>query len=87
MVVEVPRGSAAALGGMRGADNEVIVRRIRIPVGGDVILAVQGKETDSIQQLQSEIDRYKPGDAIKITVLRNNKKTDLTVTLQEARRQ
>jgi putative serine protease PepD len=87
MVVEVPRSSAAALGGMKGADNEIIVRRIRIPVGGDVILAIQGKEIDSIQQLQSEIDRYKPGDAIKITVLRNNKKTDLAVTLQEARRQ
>jgi putative serine protease PepD len=86
MVVEVPRGSAAALGGIRGADNEIIVRRIRIPVGGDVILAIQGKEVDTVQQLQTEIDRYKPGDAVKITVLRNNKKNDLTVTLQEARR-
>lgn len=87
MVVEVPRGSAAALSGVKGADNEIIVRRIRVPVGGDVILAIQGKEIDSVQQLQSEIDRYKPGDAIKITILRNNKKMDLAVTLQEARRQ
>jgi len=87
MVVDVPRGSAAALGGVKGADNEVIIRRIRVPVGGDVILAIQGKEIDSVQQLQSEIDHYKPGDAIKITVLRNNKKMDLAVTLQEARRQ
>jgi S1-C subfamily serine protease len=86
MVVEVPRASAAALSGIRGADNEIIVRRIRIPVGGDVILAIQGKEVDTVQQLQTEIDRYKPGDAIKVTVLRNNKKTDVAVTLQEARR-
>jgi S1-C subfamily serine protease len=87
MVVEVPRASAAAVGGIRGADNEIIVRRIRIPVGGDVILAIQGKEVDTVQQLQTEVDRYKPGDSIKVTVLRNNKRTDLTVTLQEARRQ
>jgi S1-C subfamily serine protease len=87
MVVEVPRASAAAVGGIRGADNEIIVRRIRIPVGGDVILAIQGKEVDTVQQLQTEVDRYKPGDSIKVTVLRNNKRTDLAVTLQEARRQ
>ena len=58
--------SAAALGGVKGADNEIIVRRIRVPVGGDVILAIQGKEIDSVQQLQTEIDRYKPGDAHQI---------------------
>lgn len=87
MVVAVPRGSAAALGGIKGADNEIIVRRIRIPVGGDVILGVQGKEVNSVQELQSEIERYKPGDQVKVTVLRNNRKMDLNVTLQEARRQ
>ena len=44
-------------------------------------------QAQTVQQLQTEIDRYKPGDSIKITVLRDNKKTDLAVTLQEARRQ
>ncbi|HEY2384119.1 MAG TPA: trypsin-like peptidase domain-containing protein [Terriglobia bacterium] len=87
MVAEAPRGSAAALGGIKGAESEIIVGRLRFPVGGDVILAVQGKEVTSIQELQSEIEGHKPGDQVKVTVLRDNKKLDLNITLQEARRQ
>jgi S1-C subfamily serine protease len=87
MVVQVGRNGPAAQGGIRGYTQEVIVGRMRVPVGGDVILAVQGKEVNSLQQLQSEIDRHKPGETVTVTILRNNRKIDLPITLQEAPRQ
>jgi S1-C subfamily serine protease len=87
MVVQVGRNGPAAQGGIRGYTQEVIVGRIRVPIGGDVILAVQGKEVNSLQQLQTEIDRHRPGETVTVTVLRNNRKIDLPITLQEAPRQ
>jgi putative serine protease PepD len=87
MIASVPRGSAAATAGLKGATEEIIAGGVQFPVGGDVILALQGRDVDSTQKLQAELDRYKPGDQVKVTILRNNKKMDVNVTLQEARRQ
>src|SRR6266516_1332788 len=87
LVVTVQPNSPAALAGIHGASQEVIVRNYRVPAGGDVILAFQGKEVNSLQDLAREIDRYKPGDKVAVTILRGNKKTDLPVVLQEAPKQ
>ena len=87
LVVTVQPNSPAALAGIHGASQEVIVRNYRVPAGGDVILAFQGKEVNSLQDLAREIDRYKPGDKVGVTILRGNKKTDLPVVLQEAPKQ
>src|SRR5205809_311306 len=87
LVVTVQPNSPAALAGIHGASQEVIVRNYRVPAGGDVILAFQGKEVNSLQDLAREIDRYKPGDKVAVTILRGNKNTDLPVVLQEAPKQ
>ena len=87
LVVTVQPNTPAALAGIHGASQEVIVRNYRVPAGGDVILAFQGKEVNSLQDLAREIDRYKPGDKVAVTILRGNKKTDLPVVLQEAPKQ
>ena len=63
------------------------MRRRRLPVGGDVILEVQGKAINSVQDLNTEIDRYKVGDKITLSVLRGNRKIDVPMTLEEAPRQ
>ena len=41
----------------------------------------------AIQEFQSEIYRYKPGDRVNLMVLRNNRKIELPITLEEAPRQ
>jgi len=56
-------------------------------VGGDVLLEFQGKAINSVQELASEVDRYKAGDRVTVTVLRGNRKIDVPVTLEEAPRQ
>jgi S1-C subfamily serine protease len=87
MVVDTYRNSPAARAGLQGATNTVRYGRRILPVGGDVILEVNGKPVNSPQELASEIDRYKAGDKITVTVLRGNKKIDLPMTLEEAPRQ
>jgi putative serine protease PepD len=87
MVVSVAPNSAAAAGGIRGASEQVRVGRYIMPVGGDIILAFEGKPVNSPQQIAAEIDRHKPGDRITVTILRNGRQMDLPIVLREAPRQ
>jgi S1-C subfamily serine protease len=83
MVVDTYENSPAAKAGIRESTQQLRTRYLRLPVGGDVILKIQGKAVNTPQEIQTEIYRYKPGDRITVTVVRNNKEMDLPVTLEE----
>ncbi len=48
---------------------------------GDVIVAVDGAKVATSPQLQELIARKRPGDIVKITVIRNGKEKEIDVTL------
>jgi S1-C subfamily serine protease len=88
MVQTIYPNSPAAKAGIRESTERVRVgfgREMR--VGGDVILAIQGKTINTIQDIQNEVAHYKIGERITVTVLRNNRKVDVPVTLEEYPRQ
>jgi putative serine protease PepD len=87
LVGKVPPDGPLAQAGIREGTRRVRVGNYLIQAGGDVILAVNGKDVNSFVELASEVDHHRPGEAITITVLRNNRKADLQVTLQEQPRQ
>ena len=49
---------------------------------GDVILAVDGIHVESAPQLQEAIARFRPGDEIRLSILRGNEKLDVDVQLK-----
>ena len=49
---------------------------------GDVILAVDGKSVNKFGELQEVLASHKPGDKVKVTIMRDKKKQDITVTLR-----
>jgi S1-C subfamily serine protease len=54
----------------------------RLVVGGDIILAVQGVTVTSDedrQQARTVLEALRPGDILRITVLRDNKVQELTM--------
>jgi putative serine protease PepD len=87
MIVDTYQNSPASRAGLRGSTDEVRMGRRLLPVGGDIVLEFQGKTVNSVQELATEIDRYKAGEKVTITILRNNKKMDVPITLAEAPRQ
>jgi len=87
LVINVPPNGPLAEAGIREANRRVRVGNVVLPAGGDVILAIQGKNVNSFLELATEVDRYKPGERITVTILRGNRKIDLQVTLQELPRQ
>lgn len=48
----------------------------------DVIIDVQGSKVRTSAELQEKISQYRPGDDVKIVVLRNGEKKQFTVTLR-----
>jgi S1-C subfamily serine protease len=78
VILRVQPGSSAAKAGLKGAtatqDGGI--------VPGDVIVAVDGKPVDGAGKLLARLDDFKVGDTVKITVLRDGGKADISVTLQ-----
>jgi S1-C subfamily serine protease len=77
LVLRVTPGSAAAQAGLRGARmDEVGI------TPGDIIVAIDGKPVDSVAKLLSRLDDHRVGEAVRVEVLREGGKTELTVTLE-----
>ncbi len=51
---------------------------------GDIIIAVEGEEVASVNDLQVKIARHHPGDLVKLTVWRDGKPIEISVRLGEA---
>lgn len=49
---------------------------------GDVITSIQEIPVASVSELQEQISRYRPGDKITVSVIRNNKELNLPVVLK-----
>ena len=52
---------------------------------GDILLKIDGIDVNKITTLRSYIYTKKPEDVVNLTILRNNKETNVTVTLKERR--
>lgn len=50
---------------------------------GDVITSVQGIAVNNVTQLQEQIGKYRPGDEVKLSILRKNNIKDFTVILRD----
>ena len=50
----------------------------------DVILELNGKKVKTMADLQGMLAQYRPGDKVKVTVLRDKKEKEFTVTLKNA---
>ena len=87
MIVDTYKNSPASRAGLRGATDQVRMGRRILPVGGDILLEFQGKPINSVQELATEIDRYKAGEKVTVTILRNNQRMDVPITLAEAPRE
>ncbi len=78
----VPNGPAAKAG-LRGSTSTATVSGIPdIPVGGDLVLAVDGQPISNFNDLLAYVAFKAPGDKLVLTILRDGKQSQLTVTLE-----
>jgi S1-C subfamily serine protease len=84
LIQEVARGSAAATGGLRGADKAVVIGNQQLGVGGDFITSIDGRPVSEPDAVTRTIARKRPGDMIDLTVVRGGRSTNVKVKLGEA---
>ena len=87
LIVQAVPGGAAAHAGLRGGSERAYLGNIPIMIGGDLIVAVDGKRIDSQQDLAQVMNNHRAGDTVNVTIFRNKKKMDVSVVLGEAREQ
>ncbi len=81
LVEDVRAGSGADKAGLEKGDTQVVVAGETYVLGGDIIVAADGEQLSSIEELRDAIAGHKPGDKIKLRIYRNAKQTSVTVTL------
>jgi len=69
VVGAVKPGSAAAKAGLVGGTTRVVVAGESYQLGGDMIVAIDGKPVASVDALRDAIAAHKPGDRIRITIV------------------
>ena len=74
-------GSPAAQSGLQPNDQEATVNGQTVPVGGDVVTAVDGIPVSTPQDLESIINQHKPGDSVEVSFLRDGQVQTVPITL------
>jgi S1-C subfamily serine protease len=84
LVITVVEDSPAFDAGLIGSDKTIEVDGLNYPMGGDIILAVDGIEVRKIDDILVHLQRAKSvGDEMILEVLRDGRTTNLTIILQE----
>ena len=84
LVQGVARGSSAAEAGLQGARQSVVVGNYELGVGGDLILAIDGKPVDRSDAISTTLAKRRAGDTIELTIYRGGKQSTVKVKLGEA---
>jgi S1-C subfamily serine protease len=83
LVATVTAGGPAAKAGLRGSDQQSQINGVSVPVGGDVIVAIDGQPVQEFDDLLSYLARNtEAGQKVTLTILRDRKEMAVDVTLE-----
>ena len=80
-IVKVVKGGPAAKAGLEAGTKQVTVDGVSVFVGGDVIVAVDGKPVGTAAQLGNDVAAHQPGQVLKLEVDRTGATRTVDVTL------
>jgi S1-C subfamily serine protease len=81
LLARVVNGGPADDAGLRGSDDSIRFQASDVDAGGDVIIAVEGKEVVDPSDLSIYISQYRPGDEVTLEILRDGEHRTIEVTL------
>jgi S1-C subfamily serine protease len=87
LVIQVTPGGSADLAGLHAGSERAYLGNTPIMLGGDLIVAIDDQKVEDEQDLSQMMNNHRAGDTVKVTIYRNKKKMDVSVSLGEARQQ
>jgi S1-C subfamily serine protease len=84
LIQEITRGSAAESAGLRGYRQVVAIGNQRVGIGGDLIMAIDGKPVERLDAISRAIARKRPGDIVELSLYRDGRTITQKVKLGEA---
>jgi S1-C subfamily serine protease len=84
LIEGLDEGSPAAAAGLRGPSRMVRAGMYRLGVGGDLIIAIDGKPVTAQDALRRAMNQKRPGENMVLTIYRGNRTMKVTVTLGSA---
>jgi S1-C subfamily serine protease len=83
LIQEVEPGSPAARAGLRGGREQVQIGNAQLMMGGDLILAIDGKPIDRDDAISRSLAKKRTGDIVELTIYRNGRTMNVRVKLGE----
>ncbi|MEA2493404.1 MAG: hypothetical protein QOJ29_1315 [Thermoleophilaceae bacterium] len=82
LVDKVEGGGPADEAGVRGAFSHITFQGVqKIPVGSDLIVAVDNRKLSAAEDLSDVIGVHRPGEVVKLHIIRNGKPRTINVAL------
>jgi S1-C subfamily serine protease len=84
LIVETAPGGPADQAGLRGGQEQVRIGRYLLPIGGDILTAIDGQPVASDRDLNIYLDtKTEVGQTIQVSIMRDGQEMTLPVTLTE----
>jgi S1-C subfamily serine protease len=83
LVSRTRRGGFADKAGLKQGNDPVQYRRSTIYLGGDIITSVDGMKIAALSDLYSALEHSKPGDKVKVGILRGDAALTLEIQLAD----
>jgi len=83
LIERVEPGGAAAAAGIRGGNKSMVAGLQELRIGGDVLIAVDGKAITNQMDLNLMLNRSQPGNTVTLTIVRDGKQINIPVKLGE----
>jgi S1-C subfamily serine protease len=83
LIEAVDPGSPAERAGLHGGNRMVIVGMMKILIGGDVLVGINGKKIGSQLDMAVALDRTQPGDTVTLDIYRGQDHLSVRLTLGE----
>ena len=81
LIVGVVSGSPADNAGLRGGSKEIVVGRMQIIAGGDVITSIDGRKVKEMVDIVQHLGTRSVGDSVEMGFIRDREQKFVNVTL------
>jgi S1-C subfamily serine protease len=83
LIIQTIPESPADQSGLRGGNRTVIIGRYRLPIGGDIITAIDNDPISNETDIDRVLNKKKVGNTVNVKIFRNGNLLEIPVTLME----